>query len=142
MVNVRRRVLIAGFVLAVVVALVAVQYVREDSTQQAYLNESFAGIPRLPDAVAVSKRHENRHIAESYVSSRSPTEITQYYNAQLTQRGWVTSGASWSTGGLVLQCFGDPTGQLTAKLTTRATPQPGSFAYAIDMSRNPCAPTS
>jgi len=138
----RRRVLVAGFVLAVVVALVAVEYVREDSAQQAYLNASFVGIPRLPDAIAVNTRHDSLHIAESYVSSRSPTEITQYYSEQLTQRGWVTSGATWSANGLVFQCFGDPTGQLTTKLTTRASPQPGSFTYAIDMSRNQCAPTS
>ena len=100
------------------------------------MEHSFTTLGRFPDAIAVSTRHEERRITESYVTPHSASEIRAYYDQRLQGMSWQGPSADWTEGDVVMRCYGDSTGTLTAKLGTRSVQVTGSYVYSIEISRN------
>jgi hypothetical protein len=110
----------------------------QNADQRALMERSFVGLGRFPGAVAVYKLHEERHVVESYVTPHSAEEIRAYYDQRLHEMGWGGPGPELTSGNIASRCYFDPTGQLTAKVSIRTVPSPGSYDYGIELSRNGC----
>jgi hypothetical protein len=132
---------VAGLVAVAVGALIVLGAV-QGAQQRDLMERSFATLGRFPDAVAVTTRHEERRITESYVTPQAAGGIHVYYDRQFQAMGWQGPSPEWTEGEFVMRCYGDPTSTLAAKLVTRTVPSASSFAYAIEITRNPssCSP--
>jgi hypothetical protein len=120
-----------------IVSLVVVGSI-QGAQQRDLMDRSFVTLGRFPDGVAVYKLNEDRRIVETYVTPHTANEIRAYYDQRLHEMSWQGPGPEWTDGGLTLRCYVDPTGEVTAKLGTRAVPLSGAFAYSIELTRNGC----
>ena len=137
--RVRKRYVALGLLTVAIVSLVVVGSI-QGAQQRELMDRSFATLGRFPDAVAVYKLHEDRRITESYVTAHTADEISAYYDQRLHEMGWQGPGPEWTEGDLLMRCYGNPTGKLTATLGTRSVALTGSFVYSIEMNRNGCNP--
>jgi hypothetical protein len=133
----RRKILILGAILLAVASIVVVGSIQ--GTQQRELMErSFVDLGRFPDAVAVYKLHGERQIRESYVTPHSDAEIRAYYDQRLSAMGWQGPGPEWTADGWVMRCYIDPTGRVTAIISTELVPRSGTPAFTMELTRNGC----
>ncbi len=133
-----------GILAAITLAIVSLVVLGtvQGAEERDLMERSFATLGRFPDAIAVNTGHDERRITESYVTPHSAEEIRTYYVQRLHEMNWQGPGPEWTEGDVSIRCYFDPTGRLTAKLTTRSVPSAGSAAYGIEISRNGCNPTN
>ena len=135
--RVRTRYVALGLLIVAIVSLVVIGSI-QGTQQRELMDRSFVTLGRFPDAVAVYKVHEDRRIVETYVTPHSADEIRTYYELRLHEMNWQGPGPDFTEGDLAMRCYVDPTGQVTAKLGTRAVPATGSYAYSIELTRDGC----
>jgi hypothetical protein len=48
------------------------------------------------------------------------------------------AGSEWSMAGWTMRCYVDPTGEVTAVVSTQPVPSSGNPTYGVELSRNGC----